>query len=105
MKWAGMVAVVLAAGLAVCLVVISVAVFRTPGHLTAEEATLLSTILGAVVGAIATFLGTHAPSDRGESDTPHMYGIVATPEPTTGTPAPDQVPPAGHDDGAVGGGP
>lgn len=59
MRWSGLVAVIIAIGIAASLVLIAVAVFRTPGHLNPDEATLLSTILGATVGAIATYLGTH----------------------------------------------
>jgi hypothetical protein len=102
-RWSGLVAVVIAVGVAASVIIIAVAIFEAPGHLNPDEATLLSTILGAAVGAIATYLGTHGgrgdgPPSRPE-EPPHMYGIVATREPTTGTPAPDE---AERDGGPVG---
>lgn len=56
--WHSLVAIVLAIGVAASLILLSLVELRTSGHVTAEEATLLSTILGATVGAIATYLGT-----------------------------------------------
>lgn len=80
MKWAGLVAVIIAAGVAASVVIIAVAIFEAPGHLNPDEATLLSTILGAAVGAIATYLGTHGGGG---------FGRELAPKPEPEEPGPD----------------
>ena len=52
-----LVALVLAGGAAVALVVIAVGAAVHHGPISQEESALLSTALGAAVGAIATYLG------------------------------------------------
>jgi hypothetical protein len=52
-EWRGIVSVILAVGVVISLVDVSLG----NEHLNAEEATLLSTVLGALVGALATFIG------------------------------------------------
>jgi len=59
-KWSGrdIVAIVLAAGVALTLVLlIAVEFVSHHGHVSDQEAAVLSTALGAVVGALATYLG------------------------------------------------
>ena len=51
------VAVVLALGATATLILLAVMELTRDGHVTPEEATLLSTVLGAVIGAVATYLG------------------------------------------------
>jgi hypothetical protein len=50
-------ALVLAGGVALAVVVLAVGAAVTHGPISTEESTLLSTVLGAAVGALATFLG------------------------------------------------
>lgn len=64
------VAVLLALGVAASIILISVAVLNTPGHVTEQEATLLSTVLGAAVGAIATYLGAHGGRENDPPEPP-----------------------------------
>lgn len=62
----GWVAVVLAVGVALSIVALSGAVAyaeSAQGHVVSTEAaTLLSTALGAVVGALATYMGLRSPA-------------------------------------------
>lgn len=39
------------------MVAISIVEFKNDGHLSADETTLLATVLGAGVGAVATYIG------------------------------------------------
>jgi len=66
--WHAVVAVLLALGVATVLVLVGIAVVREPGHVTPEENSLLSTLGGACVGALATYLGQQAIRRR---DPPH----------------------------------
>lgn len=57
--WAGIAVVVLAVGVVAAILVGEVAAFRNPARIvSAEEVATISTVLGAAVGAIATYLGT-----------------------------------------------
>jgi hypothetical protein len=53
-----LVAAILAAGIALAIVAICIGVATHEGPISAEESTLIATVLGAAVGAIATYLGT-----------------------------------------------
>jgi Co/Zn/Cd efflux system component len=53
----GLAAVILASGLALALLALAVGTEVTDRQISMEEAALMSTVLGAVVGAIATYLG------------------------------------------------
>jgi hypothetical protein len=58
--WRGLIALVLAAGLVAALIIAELLTARNPAResgLTAEEATTASTIFGALVGAVAVYLG------------------------------------------------
>jgi hypothetical protein len=55
--YAGWCAVILAAGVSISLVVASVGGTIRGHELTPDEITLLSTITGAAIGAVATYLG------------------------------------------------
>jgi hypothetical protein len=63
LNWHGLAAIILALGASISITLLSTLELINDGHITAEEATLLSTALGAVVGAVATYLGL----GRGES--------------------------------------
>lgn len=63
MRGYNLVAVVLAAGVSIAVIVLAVGSVAINGPVSTEEATLLSTVLGAAVGAVATYLGTRSSSD------------------------------------------
>jgi len=59
-KWSGrdIVAIILATGVMLTLVLlVAVEFFSSHGHVSDQEAGVLSTALGAAVGALATYLG------------------------------------------------
>jgi hypothetical protein len=55
----GLAALVLAGGVAIAIIAIAVGAAVHSGPISAEESTLIATVLGAAVGALATFLGFH----------------------------------------------
>jgi len=64
-NWHGIVAIILALGVSVTLVLEVVNIILRNGHTTETEATLLATAFGAAIGAIATYLGgTDEPLHR-----------------------------------------
>jgi hypothetical protein len=79
-KWHTLVALVLAAGVAIALVALAVAaaIAESSQHKTLSEAaaTLLSTSLGASIGAVATYLGTR-PSEPSAPDTVESGGAAS----------------------------
>lgn len=70
-------AVILAAGTALAVIVLAVGAAATAGPISQEDAALLSTVLGASVGAVATYLGGRG-ANRG-TDPPE----TPTPPPST----------------------
>lgn len=63
-----LVAAILAAGIALAIVAICIGVATHEGTISAEESTLIATVLGAAVGAIATYLGTGRHRDDLDDD-------------------------------------
>ena len=57
LNWHGLVAIVLALGLAVAVVLLCLETILHRGPVSDSEAAVLSTVLGAAVGAVATYLG------------------------------------------------
>jgi len=55
--WHAIVVIILAIGAVTTLILLAVMELQRDGHVTDAEATLLATVLGAVIGAIATYLG------------------------------------------------
>jgi hypothetical protein len=53
-----LVALILATGAAAAVIILAVGSVALNGPVSTEEATLLSTALGAIIGAVATYLGT-----------------------------------------------
>lgn len=67
------VAVIIALGFSVTIVLLAIPEVQGHGHVSSDEATLLATVLGAAIGAVATYLGTRATpndDDSGPSDPP-----------------------------------
>ena len=61
-------ALVLAIGVAASVVILCIETVVHSGPVSAEEATVLSTVLGATVGAVATYLGGAAVGRRHPPD-------------------------------------
>lgn len=67
--WAGAVALTLAIGIALALLAGVLTAELTPGPVTQNDVSLLSTLAGAAIGAVATYLGVkHSGSDRRDDD-------------------------------------
>jgi hypothetical protein len=67
--WHAAVAIILALGVAITLVLLAANELTHSGHISSDETTVIATVAGAVVGAVATFLGMadRAPDEVGES--------------------------------------
>ena len=63
LDWRALVAIILTLGIAASIVILSVLQLVDDGHVTETESTLLATVLGAGIGAIATYLGLQAGDD------------------------------------------
>jgi hypothetical protein len=99
--WHGLAALILALGVTVSLVIIAAAKLIYDGHgLTDEEAGLFATVLGAAVGALATYLGGHdwPPSNRREPNMTTETPTPPAPEPPTELPPEEPVPDEGGGD-------
>ena len=57
--FAGLAAVVLATGVVLAVVIATAGAAISHREFSPDETTLLSTVLGAAIGAVATYLGTH----------------------------------------------
>lgn len=99
--WRGLIAFVLALGVAIALVAGVLSAEITPGSVTPQEGSFFSTLGGAIVGAVATYLGvTHTQSRNGGNamrettespDRPPERDEPVEPEPVpNGDPATDQ---------------
>lgn len=85
-SWSGLVAVVLALGVVAGIVILALSEYFSPEHVTGEEATLLSTVLGAAIGAVAAYLGAGHRIGRPDGETSAQNGAggpqTAGPVPT-----------------------
>jgi hypothetical protein len=59
--WRGIVAVILALGAAIAVILLIVETILHAEAVTSQEATVISTSLGAMIGAVAVYLGGHTP--------------------------------------------
>jgi hypothetical protein len=59
----GLAAIILAVGVTIALVTIAIGAAIHTGPISAEESTLIATVMGAAVGALATFLGFRPDND------------------------------------------
>lgn len=64
----GLAALVLAAGVAIAIIAIAVGAAVHSGPISAEESTLIATVLGAAVGALATFMGLRGGNGDGHQE-------------------------------------
>jgi hypothetical protein len=64
---AGLVAVILALAVSVSIIIISIGAEITNQPLSSEEQTLISTVVGAALGAVATYIGIARPGGAGKS--------------------------------------
>lgn len=90
--WRGLIALVLAIGVSVALVAGILTAELAGGPITSEEVGLISTLSGAVIGAIASYLGSQHYRHEGEPmqeqyETPEREGD----EPVEPEPAPDET--------------
>lgn len=67
-EWAGLIALVLALGVALSMVIALVGAVLSADRISAEKASLLSTLFGASIGVIGTYIGAHGRGARRASD-------------------------------------
>lgn len=89
--WRGLTAFVLAVGVSIALVAGMLAAELTNGPLTTEEVGLLSTLSGAVIGAVATYLGTHQRHEGTPMQEQHEAPEREGDEPVEPEPVPDET--------------
>lgn len=79
-EWAGLIALVLAIGVSLSMTVSIVGATLQGGNLSTEKSSLLSTVVGASVGVIGTYIGAHGRGGRRESDS-NGHGRRSTDKP------------------------
>ena len=94
--WRGPIAFVLACGVSVALVGGIITAELTPGAVTTQEVSLFSTLAGAIVGAVAAYLGIQHnggnDSMRETTETPERPPERDEPVEPEPVPAPDDTP-------------
>lgn len=85
--WRGPVAVILAVGISAAIVAGVLAAELTPTKITTEEISLFSTLGGAVIGAIAAFLGSRPDRSNMTTQDPSIPAEPPEDEPTPAEPA------------------
>ena len=81
-EWRGLVAIILAAGVAISVVALCMGAVLQDETISAQGAALIETVLGASVGAVATYLG-----GRGGNRPPkETEAPTVPPGPPTGQP-------------------
>jgi hypothetical protein len=79
-EWAGLIAFVLALGVAVSLVLDIAIIAFHGGDISGANANLLSTLFGASIGVVGTYIGAHGRHGSRRSDEP-QYGRRADDKP------------------------
>lgn len=67
-EWAGLIALILALGVAVSMVLALAGTMLSNEPISSEKASLLSTLSGAAIGVIGTYIGAHGRGGRRASD-------------------------------------
>jgi len=67
-EWAGLIALVLALGISISMVLDLVIVAFKQDQLTGANANLLSTLFGASIGVVGTYIGAHGRHGRRQDD-------------------------------------
>lgn len=80
-------ALILGGGAVVAVILLAVSEALTSGHVSADASTLFSTVLGALIGAVATYLGSTYM--RKENTVTTEDPQTPEPEPTEPAPEPD----------------
>ena len=69
-EWAGLIALVLALGVAVSMVLALAGTMLSGEPISSEKASLLSTLSGAAIGVVGTYIGAHGRGARRNTDPP-----------------------------------
>lgn len=67
-EWAGLIAFVLALGVSFSMVIALIGAVLSADRISSEKASLLSTLFGASIGVIGTYIGAHGRGARRASD-------------------------------------
>lgn len=67
-EWAGLIAFVLALGISLSMVISLIGAVLSEGGLSPEKSNLLSTVFGASIGVIGTYIGAHGRVGRRSTD-------------------------------------
>jgi hypothetical protein len=67
-EWAGLIALILAVGVAVSMVIALAGTMLSNEPISSEKASLLSTLAGASIGVIGTYIGAHGRGGRRAAD-------------------------------------
>lgn len=82
-------ALLLGAGSIVAVVLLAVSEAVTSGHISADASTLFSTVLGAMIGAVAMYLGTTSNGGQAVNDQTQEPEAPAPDVPAEAPEAPD----------------
>jgi hypothetical protein len=67
-EWAGLIALILALGVSVSMVVALAGVMLSNEPISSEKSSLLSTFGGAAIGVVGTYIGAHGRGRRASDD-------------------------------------
>jgi membrane protein DedA with SNARE-associated domain len=69
-QFRGIAALMLAVGLSATVILLAVETILHTGPISTQEASLLSTTLGAIIGALAVYLGGHTAPEQTPAELP-----------------------------------